>query len=169
MSSLLISQAPGDVGHVLGKQLVEPPVLGGNKPGGDAVSALDGFERGSDVGVEAVDRVGKVAGCPFELRCSLGDRVLEDSKQELILAFEVAVEGLQRNTCFLHELLRRESFALLRDQPSGRVDHRLGLRDAAGAGPMDERRSVGGAFGPAHSGDSTTTGISRAVRSWYAS
>ena len=49
----------------------------------------------------------------------LRDQVLEDRQQQLVLAGEVPVEGLQRDAGFLHELLRREGRPLRREEAAG--------------------------------------------------
>jgi hypothetical protein len=101
----------------------------------------------------------------------LGDHVLEDGDEQLVLPAEVPIEGLQRDAGLLHQLLRREAPALLGDQAARGVDDHLGVLDAAGPRPLHGRRAVGGPLGPrlgrhAHVGVSTTTGITRSVRVW---
>src|SRR5205814_2262223 len=100
--------------------------------------------------------------------------VLEDREEQLILAGEEPVEGLQRDAGLFDELLCREALAAFGDQPSCGLDDRLRLFDLPRAGALDRRRPVGGALGPrerrrgarGHDGESTTTGIERSVRVW---
>ena len=108
----------------------------------------------------------------------LGDQVLEDREQELVLAGEEPVEGLQRDAGFLHELLGRELRRRVR-RSDGERRRRSTVacsicraRERCTVGDRSAARSAhpsGVDLGRAHDGDSTTTGIGRSVRVWYTS
>ena len=118
------------VGHLVGKELVEPPVLGGDETGlacRHAPSA-DRAHRLGDVEAQARDGIRQTASPPPRSRQTLfGDHVLEDREQELVLAREQPIERLQRDAGLLHELLRGEPFTAFGDQAAGGVDDDLGL------------------------------------------
>ena len=165
------------VGHLVGKELVEAPVLRGDETGRHVPRAVaaDRADGLGDVEVQARDGIRQRARRLLVAQTLFGDHVLEDREQELVLAREQPIERLQRDAGFLHELLRREPFTAFGDEPAGGVDDDLGLFHLPRARTLHRRRAVGGAVGPgerrrlgrAHVGDSTTTGISRSVRVWY--
>ena len=64
-----------------------------------------------------------------------GDQVADDGDQQLVLAAEVPVEGLQRDVGLLDEVLRREVLAPLEHEPVGGGEQRLGVGRSAGAVP----------------------------------
>ena len=104
------------------------------------------------------------------------DQVAEDRDEDLVLAAEVAVEGLQRDVGLLDEVLRREVLAPLEHEPVGRREERLGVGRSADAVPAARAPSSSASVERARRqpmrsavGVSTTTGITRSVRDWYTS
>ena len=154
-------------------------MLGGDEAGADPIGGVGEAAHGrGDVEVDPRHGIGQLGGGRLVLGAALGDEVLEHREQQLVLAAEEAVEGLQRDACLLDQLLRREALAALADQATRRGDDGLGLLDLPRARALQRGRPVGGALGPGqrrrrrsctHRGLSTTRGITRSVRVWYTS
>ena len=65
----------------------------------------DALDDRDDVAAEPFERVDDVGGLGCELGRGFGHQVAEDREQELVLAREVAVEGLERDLGLLDEVL----------------------------------------------------------------
>ena len=164
---------------LVGKELVESPVLGGDETRAEAIRiGAHGLHRRDDVEAQAGDRIGKLLSCFLGLRAVLGDHRPEHCEQEPILALEEPIERLQRDAGLLHELLRREAVAAVGDEAARRVDDRLALARSAACvnvATAGERSAARSADELADSmvGVMTATarrpGSARSVRDWYTS
>jgi hypothetical protein len=150
--------------HRVGEQLLQPPVLRGHEARtARLVVAGEGGERLGDVEVEAVDRIVERRRLGQELLAMPGDEVGDDRDDELVLAAEVPVEGLEGDVGLLDQILRREVDTPFEDQAmrSGADGVGVGLSPGAGAACRALRRAHDA------TGVRITTGISRSVRDWY--
>ena len=119
------------------------------RPAAVVAGVAEPAQRRGDVEAEASDGVGQVSGLLLRLHRPLGHQVLDDGEEELVLAGEVAIEGLEGDARLLHQLLGRE-LALRSDQPASGVDDEPRLLQAAGLGSLHQRRPVGSTLSPGH-------------------
>ncbi len=86
-----------------------------------------------DVEVQPGDRIraARAAASSYS-DAALGDQVLEHREEQLVLAGEDPVEGLERDAGLLDQLLGREALAAFGDQPARGVDDRPWPAPSAG-------------------------------------
>ena len=109
--------------------------------------------RSADVSTGSV----RARGLLPERRAVLVDDVLDNRQQEVVLAREVAIEGLERDAGFFDEILGREARALGLDEAAGRRHDGLCLLDTPVRRPLHDRRPLGGTLGPGHTRHSSRT------------